>query len=232
MKVLNIKADITYEFSNQPHVNFSDQLNFIPFEKNKISRVSKIKLDGKLKDWNEEWYAISNWEGKPFDYDGKNDCEVRFSTGYDDDFVYVAMQITDEEIFTDEEISYWQQDAIVFGLDARPEHISAFNKGEGRGRDWVMYLRTFKEDKPVYGEEYLPVKIESAVKKTDQGMDIELAIPIEYLDKVQGRPWKNLRLGIGYYDFDSSGSEQTTHFWYPAWNTKDDIPGSGMFFKE
>lgn len=233
LKNFRIEAEITYQFQDRPHVNFSNNLNFSPFYKYSIEEAaSTIKIDGKLSEWKGDWTEITSWEGKPFDYDGKEDCAVRFSTAYDNENVYLAIDITDEELYIGESASYWQQDAVIVGIDARPQHISAYNEGEGRGRDWLAILRTFKEKDPVYGEKYLPVEVTSAVQKTDKGIQVEMAIPVSYLDKMQGESWKNFRLGVGYYDFDSNGTEQTSHFWFPAWNTESDIPGSGMVFKE
>ena len=233
IKNFRIEAEITYQFQDRPHVNFSNNLNFSPFYKYSIEEAaSTVKVDGKLSEWKGDWTEITNWDGKPFDYDGKEDCSVRFSTAYDKENVYIAIDIQDEELYTNKDASYWQQDAVIVGIDGRPQPISSYNKGEGRGRDWLAVLRTFKEKDPVYGEKYLPVKVTSAVQKTDKGIQVEMAIPTSYLDKMQGESWKNFRLGIGYYDFDSNGTEQTSHFWFPAWNTARDIPGSGMVFKE
>lgn len=228
-----MEAEITYRFEDQPNVNFANMLNFIPHYRYTTKETeTKVKIDGKLKDWNSDWIEIKDWSGKPFDYDGKEDCSVKFSTSYDEDNFYVAVDIRDEELYTDEAGSYWQQDAVVIGLDARAQHISAFNRGDGRGRNWLAILRTFKDENPVYGKKYLPANIESAAMKTEDGMHVELAIPVSYLDEMQQKSWETIRLGVGYYDFDAEGREQTSHFWFPAWNTEDDIPGSGMIFKK
>ncbi|MCB0497696.1 MAG: metallophosphoesterase [Cyclobacteriaceae bacterium] len=229
---LVVKADITYEFENQPNVSFSNALNFSPFEKYKIGEVKKVKVDGDLKEWKGEWIDVKNFQGSPFDYKGDADFSMKFATGYDKDNLYVAVQITDDELYIDEKGSYWSQDAFLLGLDARTEYVSAFNEGEGRGSDWLGYLRTFREESPVYGESHLPVKVESAVKRTPTGVQLELAIPVAYLDKMQQKDWSTVRLDLGYYDFDENGRQRTAHFWFPAWDTTEDIPGSGMMFRE
>jgi hypothetical protein len=61
---------------------------------------------------------------------------------------------------------------------------------------------------------------------------MEIAFPLEYINKMSKVDWSSLRLGIGYYDYDRQDENPTTHFWFPAWNAKDDIPGSGTLFKE
>ena len=227
-----VNADITYEYEHQPNVSFSNTLNFAPFKTYKVGAVKKVKLDGDLKEWKGEWIEVKNVSGSPFDYTGEKDFSMKFMTGYDQEKFYVAVDITDDELFVDEKVSYWDQDAFLLGLDARPMHVSAFSKGEGQGKEWLAYLRSFKEEAPVYGEARLPVKVESAVKKTATGVQLELAIPLEYLNKMQQKDWTSVRLDLGYYDFDAKGEKKTTHFWFPAWYDLEDIPGSGMMFKE
>nr|WP_299344452.1 metallophosphoesterase [Allomuricauda sp.] len=229
---LNIEAEITYEFKDKPNVAFTSSLKFVPFHKKKIPSVSKIKLDGSLKEWDADWISVDHLEGSPFDYNGKEDCSIKFATAFDDENLYIAVDLIDDDFYVNEKASYWDQDALILGFDGRPVHLSAFNAGEGRGRDWVSYLRTFKPEKPVFREDRLPVKILAEQKKTDNGVQIEFAIPISYLDKMYGGPWSSLRFGIGYYDHDTQDENPTTHFWFPAWNGEEDIPGSGMLFKE
>ena len=229
---LKVNAEITYEFDNQPNVSFSSVLNYVPFSKYVVQKTKKVTLDGDFKEWNSDWTAINHMTGSPFDYEGPEDCSLKFATSHDDENLYVAIDITDNDVYVNEKGSFWSQDAIVMGLDARPQHLSAYNAGEGRGKEWLAYLRTFKKDKPVYGEKYLPTTIKSAVKMTEKGAQLEIAVPVEYLNKMNGGNWSSVRLGIGYYDHDANDEEATTHFWFPAWNEKEDIPGSGMLFRE
>ncbi|MCE2613543.1 metallophosphoesterase [Flavobacteriaceae bacterium D16] len=233
MAAFSVTADITYEFEQQPNVSFSSDLPYKPFVKNTVKKVSRIKVDGNLKEWKDvSWISVDNWDGAPFDYDGSEDCSLKFATAYDKKNFYVAIDLTDNDFFISEKGSHWNQDAIVLALDARPWHQSAFSKGEGRGRDWIAYLRAFKTKNPVYGESRLPTEITTEVKMTETGATMEIAFPLEYINKMSEVDWSSLRLGIGYYDYDRQDENPTTHFWFPAWNAKDDIPGSGTLFKE
>lgn len=230
---LKIKAEITYELEKAPNVSFSSVLNYLPFSKHTIPKNTKIKLDGNLKEWkNADWISVENMDGAPFDFNGPTDCSLKFAKAYDDDYFYVAINITDNDLYIKEEGSHWNQDRIVLGLDARTTNLSAFNKGEGRGRDWIAYLRTFKKEDPVYNENRLPTEVKTQVKRNDTGVTMEIAFPLEYIQKMGGADWSSLRFGLGYYDYDTDDENPTTHFWFPAWNANQDIPGSGMLFKE
>lgn len=233
LSTLKVNAEISYEFTEQPNVSFSSLLNFKPLYKNTIKKASKIKLDGNLKDWkNATWISVENVDGSPFDFKGADDLSLKFATAYDEDNFYVAVDLTDNDLMISEEGSYWNQDAIIVGLDGRPKHQSAFNAGQGRGQDWISYLRTFKKENPVYGEDRLPTKVTTEVEITETGAIIELAFPLQYINKMSGGEWLNLRFGIGYYDYDTQDENATAHFWFPAWNGAEDIPGSGILFKE
>ena len=233
LDAFTITADITYEFEQQPNVSFSSDLQYKPFVKNTIKKVSRIKLDGNLREWKDaSWISVDHWDGAPFDYDGAEDCSLKFATAYDKNNFYVAMDLTDNDFLISESRSHWNQDAIVLALDARPEHQSAFSKGSGRGSEWVAYIRAFRSNNPVYAESRLPTEVTTEVKMTETGATLEIAFPLEYIDKMSRGDWSALRFGIGYYDFDRQDENSTTHYWFPAWNAPNDIPGSGMLFKE
>ena len=73
-KTLNVTAEITYKFDNQPNVSFSSELKFKPLFKN-VLKESKVKVDGKLKEWADAtWHKAEDMEGTPFDFDGPDDC--------------------------------------------------------------------------------------------------------------------------------------------------------------
>ncbi|MBT8206494.1 MAG: metallophosphoesterase [Eudoraea sp.] len=227
-----VKADITYEFEAQPNVSFSSEMLYQPFFKHRIKNT-KVKVDGKLKEWEDaDWITADDWDGSPFDYDGAEDCTLKFATAYDKENFYVAIDVTDDDFFIMENRAHWNQDGIILALDARPQHQSAFSRGEGRGQAWIAYHWTFKNENPVYDENRLPTTVTTKVKMTETGATLEVAFPLEYIKEMGGVDWSSLRLGVGYYDFDRQDSKPTSHFWFPAWNAAKDIPGSGMMFRE
>jgi hypothetical protein len=232
MEPIKINAAITYEFDNKPDVDFSGEVNYAANFKYGISKQSKTKVDGKLKEWGEDWVNLSGMSGKPFDFDGASDCEVKFSTAYDDENLYIAVDITDEELFVNNEPNnYWDQDALIIAIDPR-----ASSQGDISGRHgsspFMTYRRTFKEEDQVHRPENLPVSVSSAHTLTSSGIQFEMSIPISYIEEIQGKDWKNFRLGLGYEDVDEDGTESTMHYWFPSWGSNEDIPGSGRIFKK
>ncbi|MAE85228.1 MAG: hypothetical protein CMB80_21010, partial [Flammeovirgaceae bacterium] len=122
LQPIQVDAEITYVFEHKPDVSFSDRLHYLPFPKNTI-QSSKIKLDGNLKDWKDsKWTAVTDRSGSPFNYKGSDDFSMQFATSYDQSNLYLAIKIKDDEIYTNENGSYWSQDALLIGLDPRSEH--------------------------------------------------------------------------------------------------------------
>ncbi len=232
---IKLDAEVTYSYEGRPDMVLPQTINFAPVYKHSIGKATKkVKVDGDLKEWKEGWISIpsENMTGKPFDYRGDKDLSLKFSAAYDEENVYLAFDITDDEIFVDEERSLWEQDALIVAVDARPTHISAMNNGGGRNREWMAYFRTFKDDESVLWKDRLPEGVTSKMTPTKDGVHVEMIIPAKYLNEKQLKDWTSLRLGIGYYDFDEEGESRTEHYWYPAWGTSNSIPGSGMMFKE
>ena len=235
LRAFSFNTHITYTYEEGPDLIYDKDLFFLPMRKRQVTKAKKkVVLDGDFKDWTSTWIDISseNVRGNPFDHRGSEDCSIKFSTMHDDDKFYLAFDISDDEVYVNEERSHFRQDALILALDARPEHISAANKGLGRHEQWMLFVRSFNKQDPVYRHDLLPPGVESSVKTTKSGLQIEVAVPMEYMNKMQLKPWTSVRLGIGYYDYDKSGEERTEMFWFPAWDGNLNLPGSGMLFKE
>jgi hypothetical protein len=232
-KAISLDAEITYDYEGNTDVVFANTLNFLPAYKNRINASrSKITVNGDLSDWDGEWISLENKEGSPFDYSGKEDCSVSFKTTYDDENVFIAIQVRDDEIFENQDKLPWDQDAIVLALDARPIHESEKNTGSGRGRDWLAIFITHNKKDPIYQADKLPAEMKYKINHSEGVTTVELSIPTTYLDKMQMKLWETFRMGIGYYDFDEGGESRTIHSWHPAWSAQENYQGSGMFFKE
>ncbi len=226
-----IHAEITYAYQGTDVV-FSNPIKYLPLYRYTIPQTTtQIKVDGKLDEWHQGWIEVANHKGSPFEYKGNRDCELRFATSFDEENLYLAIQVMDDEIYQNEDVAHWNQDVVVVGLDARPEELSYRNSGNGRGRDWLAILMTYNEEDAIYNRKNLPEEMSYKITRHNGGAYIEMSLPVSYLNEKQMKDWSNLRLGIGYYDFDDDGESRTEHFWYPAWNSPDTFNGSGMMFK-
>jgi hypothetical protein len=231
---LELNSEITYKYSGPTDVVFDQKIQFSPTYKNPISKaISPITIDGEFSDWNKNWNWIKTegYKGNPFDFRDEQDLQLSFNTAYDDENLYIAMQITDDEIYQNATLKPWLQDMAAVAIDARPPEKSYYNNGRGGGRDWLPIFLNFNEEKPIQERLNLPKDLEYSYTIHGGGVNLELSIPIAYLDKIQMGPWTSFRLGIGYIDFDEKGKSKSEHYWYPAWSSPDSFNGSGMIFK-
>jgi hypothetical protein len=232
---VTINAEVTYQYEGRADIVFDKTILFAPLAKYTVGKsAKKIKIDGNLKEWNGEWITLNdkNVTGKPFHYNGPEDCTVKFQSTYDDEFLFIGLDVIDDEVVINENASHWAQDAFGIGVDARPQHISETNNGAGQYSEWFSYLRAFKETSSIYYEESVPEGVISEFKITKSGVQIELAIPVSVLDKMNQGSWKTARLAIAYIDSDNGGKETNQIWWFPGWNTVKTINGSGMMFRE
>ena len=67
--------------------------------------------------------------------------------------------------------------------------------------------------------------------KTIQGFDVEIAIPVEYLEEIGGENWESVRLNVNYQDKDGDSSRSGL-WWRPEWSSGQNYIGSGTIFRQ
>jgi len=197
-----------------------------PIEKRMLIKAKSKKADGKLSDWDELRYN--------FDADRENGNRSRFDMTYDDEFLYIAAEVEDNEVINSGSGAPWTQDYIGFALNAETLTKSAMSKG----KHWYAYEMYFlispeSGESPalVHPEDRLPEGFEYKAVTNDSGYIMECKIPLAYIESKQGKDWKSLRFNIMIGDRDSNQKEVMT-FWQNNWRGNENIVGSGTFFKK
>ena len=78
--------------------------------------------------------------------------------------------------------------------------------------------------------ERLPEGTRLVTRKSVEGFNVELSIPLEYIISLGGENWETIRLNIAYLDRDDK-SLRSSIWWQPNWSSPKNYIGSGMFFK-
>jgi hypothetical protein len=227
-----------YRYEDGREIKLNDRFVMAPVKKEMFDRAEEaVVLDGDLGEWTGlpfRGYYRSVLTDDVDEYTGDYDAHYEFNVMDDDEYLYMGMAVWDDELVRKKEGSFWDQDAVLVDIDARPADISANGRGENRFKDYFYLNFTpsiSKRDKPdIYQEERLPEGTRLVTRKTLQGFDMELAIPLSYVYSKGGEDWKSIRLNVCYYDVDENSS-RTGIWWYPEWSSKDNIIGSGMLFK-
>lgn len=187
-------------------------------------------IDGKLDDWPSLPFKVerpAHIYVNATAWKGPQDCRFQFAVSYDDQFLYVAVNVFDDESCFDG-WKYWE-DFVMIRVDARAS-------ASDRPRTAVFSVTTGPEMSDDQARERGgegPEGVRSASLATDEGFQAEVAIPIAYIDEHQQGTWKQIRLNVSVSDFDRRDARDgpTILSWRPQWFGPGDHPHSGVFVR-
>lgn len=235
---LNFEAAYTYLGTDQPAFRVEAQYRFRPEREFGLSAAGKpVRLDGSLSEWPKLRFQ-SDDEGHiqadKFSHQGPKDGSFSFDLNYDEQALYMAIRVRDDQVEALDEERPTRQDFIGISLDARPVNIASNGKlrtGEGL----IISASPAEENNApanVYRAESLPDGIEVKSRRTASGYEIEVAIPNAVLNEFQGQSWEHIRVNVGMQDEDQQGGHVSRIYWQPDWRGKESRIGSGIFRKE
>ena len=173
-----------------------------------------ITVDGALDEWGELGLATASEPlivGDEGQWNGPGDASARFALAHDDRHVYLAARVLDDRVVDG-------GDALIVRLDARPINQRRFDPRLGRG----TYTFTVT---PPNGSGAATIEArgnrgsrrfdgaQAAGQRTSEGYDLEVAIPIEYLNSNQGDDWQNFQLSLTVDDRDDSDEDPVKILW-------------------
>ncbi|MEN0005653.1 MAG: metallophosphoesterase [Bacteroidota bacterium] len=229
---MNIKADVWFEGAGVPKLKMPMSYNVGPLKKLTLPKQeAKVAIDGKLEEWPSLPYTIESDRAA-------EDISGAFAISYDDDFLYVAAHIRDDQIMVDTGTVTFRQDYVGVTFSADPLAESAMRTGSGWFVNSYAYIvspatsnmpsTTFYEDRLAPEEQptYQCVAVAG-------GYNLEMAIPTTYIEKHQGKDWQTIRFNLGVQDWDAGEEEQPRFSFMPNWRSKKhNVVGSGTFFRE
>jgi len=176
-----------------------------PTAKRACPRAEKsVKIDGNLSEWSSLPYGaptrrvasrLKNWSGPA-------DSSVRFASTWNDRFVYLALDVTDDELIARKDARPSQQDGVYIWIDPAPQP-----GGPGAFKPISIELSpAVKADGYVAQKpQNWPDGTKVACTRTPGGYAIELALPADLFDQLQGGRWAQLRMNAVVFDLDRDG---------------------------
>jgi hypothetical protein len=236
---LFMKSWLVYKYQNNRQINVDSKFGIAPIKKEYCYFTNgKIWIDGVIDEWEGLSFRTGTRSIKTGDingYLGDFDGSFEFDTRYDHENLYIALSVWDDQLVIDEEMSHWTQDVVRIYLDGRPLEISSNGRGENQNDDFLYIsfipAATKKGDPTIFQKQYLPQNTIIATKKTVAGFDAEISVPLSYLNFKNGADWENFRINLAFVDYDENNS-RTIIWWNPAWDSKENYVGSGIFFKQ
>ncbi|HOE66835.1 MAG TPA: sugar-binding protein [Candidatus Hydrogenedentes bacterium] len=195
-------------------------------------RSSPVSVDGDLREWSTLPEA---WSGRtplmPPDeraWQGEEDCSYRFAVQHDDAYLYIAVDVRDDDVLVRPGQFPWQQDSIEVRLDVRADPDRSLGEGKNEFQDLLLMAPIpGQRDAQVYGFDKLPSGTRIACARTATGYAAEWAVPIAYLDAVQGKSWTAVRVNVAVNDLDGDTIRQC--WWRPDWRGPMNYMASGTF---
>jgi hypothetical protein len=222
---------ITYEFPNHKPVQIPGSRACpveAPFTIPKVGMAPVI--DGQLTDWTALPFVVerpAEITRRAGSWKGPQDGAFHFSLAYDERFLYLGVECQDDQVSASSTDSRLRsRDGIEVWLDARPS-------GGGMGdKEGALHLQIADgkvlDSEP--GEPPVPSGIVVQSSQADHGQSTEVAIPVSYLEGLQGGGWKQVRVNVAFNDRDDDGTAEI--WWRPEWEGDDDYEGSGLFTRE
>ncbi len=231
MRPVRVRWEVEYELEDElVPITLSGTHRVVVDTAHELVPVRGIVVDGALSDWDamrvrprEPGYVQTDQDA----WKGNHDAAAAFSVGYDDDYVYIAVDATDDESQRSTRRDYNRQDSLLISLDARPESAWLGPAAED-DRLFLAILPASPVGELLF-EERLPNGIEVGSLMTEDGYQVEVAVPISYVVAKQGRDWKNLRVNVVQNDVDADGRARVG--WRPEWTSPADYRGSGRFVR-
>jgi hypothetical protein len=183
------------------------------------------ELPGKTIRFPDEPIVIGNAES----WTGPADATAQFSTACDDNNLYVAVRVTDENVLSG-------QDRVELLIDPRPV---TERRAEPRLVGGPMSIvATAPNGKPVevfaerLGRNGGPMnRVKAAGTKTDAGYDLEFAIPLRSVRRAQGDDWHSVQMSVVVHDFDEQGQRPSQVLWRGSRNVHENNVGYGYLVR-
>lgn len=208
-----------------------------------------VVVDGSLA----EWGALDITSATPAEakspvhpYLGPQDISFKFSTRYDADYLYVAVSTLDNKAFVRPDRVAKRQDGVDVFADASEDPDGVFEPSAtdanalaakaGSKNKEVIYILLGTGPSPTSpatsNPEGIPAGTLCACVSRPDGLDVEVAIPTAFLDKMHKGPWRAVRLNIRARDLDGDNDKVNFLYWQPKWDaTTQTWPDAGTFFK-
>ena len=224
VRAVKLKVKVSLQSEELPDIKIPMTYYLAPESKYLLkTRNTQIRVDGDLSDWNPLPFRLHG--------SGDNDCRALFDMTFDEDYLYLAAKIFDEDVQANAMEAIWDQDFIGVIINADPMRISASDRGAGRYRESFFFMQSPDSDSI---QRMSSVQIEGVVSectRSDHGYTLETAIPINFIKEKQGENWQTIRCNLVVQDVDAGESQHPGYTFKPDWRGIENRPGSGMFFR-
>ncbi|WP_051235331.1 metallophosphoesterase [Marinimicrobium agarilyticum] len=234
---IDVEWELEYQQGDSP-IHYEGSRTLAVSREYPIKSLDNIELDGRLTEWQTGAFftAADNQYLQAENWSGLSDADFSWSVAEGDDYVVLALKVTDDNIVRSESQDVWAGDTMLITLDARPSTRrrlkSTYNNRVPGERFMVLQPPAQGLDGDLKGNPKVPDAIQQVVHLTDTGYTAEIAIPHELLNEDHGSQWDGLRLNVLLRDVDPNEPGMVGREWLPSWDYEGSIGGAGSFYRE
>jgi len=190
-----------------------------------VDGKAPIIIDGDLSDWNQlditpiRLAQFNQKYSKPEKWDGESDLSASFVCSADNEYVYVGVGVTDEQLVFGEapiDRPYWDDcvELFLYGdeIDS-PIHIWVTASKEGKTKLEGQELGS-KRFIPYYWEKQ---GVKAKLKGIGVGYVAEIAVPLGAVSQTGWVKGNSLGLNVGVYDDDEGNNGDNILEWSTIW---------------
>ncbi len=222
-------------------VQFVHRMAVLPLTRHKILSVADAPdINGDLTDWPELRFQARRQGDVASPALSAEDASFAFDVRADASQLYVAVEVTDDDVQNDANRLPRSQDAITLSIDPRGDAERNRSMGIGEavlGGDMEKMIVTMLTPGPAAEDKLLPfiadtnAAITAVTVPTSDGYRMEAAVPFSLLSEKAGGEWDALRIAIAIYDLDAGDHSPVQLHWQPYRYGAASIPGSHTFVR-
>lgn len=196
---------------------------------------AQAEADGSLGEWPSLPIVVNNPAQILEDaagWQGPSDASFRFGVAQDQDYLWIAIEVTDDVTIADPSRQPWDQDGLEVRIDPRSPARQAQTGSAEEGRDFLLLALSpgQKTGHPgLYLLDTIPPGARYACVSHSGGYSAEIAIPLSWLLSKMDPESRQLRLNVQIDDRDHTPGTRAQLNWQPDWRSPAQLPGSGTF---
>ena len=218
----------------------------LPLTRHRIGAAGEISIDGDLAEWGELTYVVERQGDVLAPEIAPEDASYRFDVREGPQHLFVAVDVTDDDVQSRADLIPRAQDAVRLFIDPRAPARRDASMGAGAavlGGDMAAQIGTIVAAGESLDDELLGfvadtnAAIDYKVVPTEQGYAAEFAVPLSLIrakaaaDDASVADPPELRISVGIYDLDEGDHGATPLYWQPYRYGSGALPGAALFVR-